>query len=90
MKFRKKPITVSAIKWEGGSSQVLHNFLSNEWSRADAKGLPNFETTENVVVYNKAEQQWLNVPLGHWIIRGIEGEYYPCSPDIFKKTYEPI
>lgn len=27
---------------------------------------------------------------GDWIITGIHGEKYPCKPDIFKKTYEPI
>lgn len=27
---------------------------------------------------------------GDWIITGIKGEYYPCKPDIFKKTYEPL
>ena len=25
-----------------------------------------------------------------WIIRGVQGEYYPCKPDIFEKTYEPV
>jgi hypothetical protein len=27
---------------------------------------------------------------GDWIIRGLRGEYYPCKPDIFDKTYEPL
>ena len=27
---------------------------------------------------------------GDWIIRGVEGEYYPCKPDIYERTYEPI
>ena len=27
---------------------------------------------------------------GDWIIRGIKGEYYPCKPDIFAATYEPV
>ena len=26
---------------------------------------------------------------GDWIIRGVHGEFYPCKPDIFAKTYEP-
>jgi hypothetical protein len=29
------------------------------------------------------------VSLGDWIIRGVNGELYPCKPDIFEKTYEP-
>jgi hypothetical protein len=27
---------------------------------------------------------------GDWIITGVKGERYPCKPDIFKKTYEPL
>lgn len=27
---------------------------------------------------------------GDWIIRGVKGEFYPCKPDIFESTYEPI
>ena len=28
--------------------------------------------------------------VGDWIIRGVAGEYYPCKPDIFEKTYELV
>ena len=31
---------------------------------------------------------WVN--LGDWIIRGVQGEFYPCNPDIFEATYEPV
>lgn len=27
---------------------------------------------------------------GDWIIKGVNGEFYPCKPDIFEKTYEPV
>ena len=27
---------------------------------------------------------------GDWIITGVNGEQYPCKPDIFEKTYEPV
>jgi len=31
----------------------------------------------------------LHVSVGDWIITGVNGEHYPCKPDIFEKTYEP-
>lgn len=31
----------------------------------------------------------MRAPYGHWIIRGVQGEFYPCDPDIFAATYEP-
>ena len=27
---------------------------------------------------------------GDWIIKGVQGEFYPCKPDIFEKTYEKV
>jgi hypothetical protein len=41
------------------------------------------------VLWNTLESQWLLCPKGHWVIRGLEGELYPCDPDVFAKSYEP-
>ena len=32
----------------------------------------------------------MHANIGDWIITGVNGEKYPCKPDIFKKTYEPV
>jgi hypothetical protein len=32
----------------------------------------------------------MRADLGDWIIRGVQGEFYPCKPDIFAATYEPV
>lgn len=32
----------------------------------------------------------MTAQLGDWIITGVNGEQYPCKPDIFAKTYEPV
>ncbi len=32
----------------------------------------------------------MNVSDGDWIITGVQGEHYPCKPDIFAATYEPV
>ena len=88
-KFMKKPIVVDAIQWIGGKFDCLNEFLGHEWARADAHDM-YYQDTEQVIVFNKEEDQWLHCPVGHWIIRGIKGEYYPCSPDVFEKTYEPV
>lgn len=32
----------------------------------------------------------MHASVGDWIITGVNGEKYPCKPDIFKKTYEPV
>ena len=32
----------------------------------------------------------MHANIGDWIITGVNGEQYPCKPDIFSKTYEPV
>ena len=92
MKYRKKTIVVDAIQWNGGDYKCLEKFCGLNWGRADAKGV--YWTApaekENVVLWNTADDQWLMCPVGHWIIRGVRGELYPCEPGIFAETYEPV
>lgn len=75
-KFIKKPIIVEAIQWfkHGDHSEV---------KRVASAADPNMGiicTLEGL----------MNVTPGDWIIKGIKGEYYPCKPDIFEATYDPI
>jgi len=89
-KFRKKPVEIEAMRWEGGDYECLNAFCGPHWSRADAVGETGPGDEENVVVFNPLEKQWLNVPVGFWIIRGVKGELYPCEPAVFAATYEAV
>jgi len=83
MKFRKKPIVIEAVKWDGNLSTVLP-LLSNSSTREVEQELGSkllqIKTLEGVMTAN----------IGDWIIKGVSGEIYPCKPDIFEKTYEPV
>ena len=37
-----------------------------------------------------AHGKWLPLAPGDWVIKGSGGEFYPCKPDIFAATYEPV
>lgn len=91
MRFRKKPVVIDAIQWLGGDYKCLDTFCGLNWGRNDAHEVswlgPN--DSEGVVLWNALEAQWLCCPKGHWIIRGIRGELYPCEPEVFDATYEP-
>lgn len=87
--YRKKPVVVEARRWIGGDYEWLNEFCGRNWTRGDAVEC-SYEDEEQVVVWNTAEQQWLHVPVGHWIVRGVAGEFYPCKPDIFDATHEPV
>ena len=79
MKFRKKPVVIDAIHFFGNDAECL-TFCPIARDPIDKK--PN-------LIIPTLEGEML-VSIGDWIIKGINGEFYPCKPDIFEKTYEAI
>jgi len=79
-RFRKKPVEIEAIEWTGENVSAVMDFM--KWRNAshdDRAGL----------MIHTLEGTHHATP-GDWIIRGVKGEYYPCKPDIFAATYEPV
>lgn len=91
-KFRKKPVEIDAIQWNGGDYRCLEKFCGLNWGRADAHNVAwaAEDDDEWVVLWNALESQWICCPKGHWVIRGLHGELYPCDPVVFDKSYEPV
>lgn len=78
-KYRKKPIVIDAIKWTGDFNEIVYNFV----------GIICGETNKSKLVIKTLEGN-MTANLGDYIIRGINGEFYPCKADIFEKTYEKV
>lgn len=90
-KYRKKPVEVEAIQWVGGSTEYLSLFVGMNWTRADTRDIAwEHEDSEQIIIFNSLEKAWIPCPVGHWVIRGVKGEFYPCDPDAFEKTYEAV
>jgi hypothetical protein len=92
MKFRKKPIVIEAVQWTGNSNKKeidtfvgreLETELESETAYVAGQGAPIFS-----LFIPTLEGQML-ARSGDWIIKGVNGEFYPCKPEIFAKTYEP-
>ena len=81
MKVKKKPIVVDA--WE-----IITSQQAGELAQAVIDGLIKYCEDGSVLV-NTLEGVMQGSP-GDWIIRGINGEYYPCKRDIFLKTYDAV
>ena len=81
MKFRKK-IVVEAIQWNPKDPKLRDQSTGELF----VDGLC-YDDNENVVC--ETLEGDLHVSPGDWIITGIEGEHYPCKPNIFEATYEP-
>jgi hypothetical protein len=83
MKFRKKPVVIEAVQWKNngsGSLQAIHDMGCAPYFAADGTADLVIETLEGDM---RASE-------GDWIIKGIKGELYPCKPDIFEATYDPV
>ena len=92
-KYRKKPVVIEAMQWKGDNIQEMFAFLGH---RADENyfepsGTSNFyvdHTNWNLII--KTLEGDMIAPLDCFIIKGVEGEFYPCQKDIFEKTYEYV
>lgn len=79
MKFRKKPVVIEATQWfeHGDHPAVIMGY--------SPVGHP-YDSCWIV----KTLEGYMRVTPGDWIITGVKGEHYPCKPDIFSMTYEPV
>lgn len=73
--FRKKPVVIEAVQWTGLNYEEMRKFMgvfSVNMGRIPIKTLEGD-------IYASPDD---------WVIKGVNGEFYPCKPDIFDKTYE--
>jgi len=82
-KFRKKPVVIDAIQWTGKNWQEVYDWIM-QWDLQD----PGVSCLKKVVTISTLEGD-MTASHGDFIIRGVQGEFYPCKPDIFDATYEP-
>lgn len=94
-RFRKKPVEIEAVQWDGRNiDEVLElvdfdKLPETEESRQYVNGPGIATTATGEIEIPTLEGTMRGVP-GDWIIRGVKGEVYPCKPDIFEATYEPV
>ena len=82
-KYRKKPVVIEAEHFTDENKDRCFNFITcNKAAVFDKSGHLYIEihTLEGVMVAS----------IGDYIIKGVSGEFYPCKPDIFAATYEPV
>ncbi|MCY4431376.1 MAG: hypothetical protein OXC11_13425 [Rhodospirillales bacterium] len=96
LRYRKKPVVIEAFQ-----ATLLGMSMPSKWPEwlADAvkpppaapgpaDPTPAFKADDNVLATINTLEGVHNVDTDDWIIRGVEGELYPCKPGIFAKTYD--
>ena len=93
-KYRKKPVVVEADVYKEGMEDGYlvyeTEYLDESWYYFVTKDEydPNVHTVVKPAI--KTLEGWHEISEGDYIITGIKGERYPCKPDIFELTYEPV
>lgn len=77
-KYRKKPVTIEAIQWNGENLSEIDEFTEGK-----------VKNHESVLIIQTLECD-MYASLNDYIINGVNGEFYPCKPYIFAKTYEEV
>lgn len=78
--YRKKPVIIEAREFAWGDGLALKDWIG-DMARVDP---------EDEVLYIKTLEGVMKAGVGDYIIKGVNGEFYPCKPDIFHKTYSPL
>lgn len=88
-KFRKKPVVIEAVKWTGLNHQEINDFI---WETDPPEKERHGYAEDGTLLIKTLESGhgMHTATIGDMIIRGVNNDYYPCKPDIFEKTYEPV
>jgi hypothetical protein len=90
VKYKKKPVIIEAIQWNGANCVRVQDWAKSQ-SRYSHEGLESirWSADEDAILIETLEGTMKAMPWDY-IICGIKGEFYPCKPDIFKASYEPL
>lgn len=92
-KYKKRPVKIEVLLWDGQNHREMATFLGFPEDKALATRGENFfidhDEVEGGLIIKTLEGNRL-ASIGDYIIKGVQGEFYPCKPDIFKQTYEEV
>jgi len=94
MKFRKKPVVIDAVQWTGDNLLEVIKFTDGSVTRNSKAAEHGWDAYVDLV-RDKGFKLYtleglMDVSIGSWVIKGVQGEHYACKPDIFIQTYEAV
>ena len=94
--YRKKPIVIEAVLFNGENSGDIFRWAYMSKSNRKFSHVPKFsyvpKDSKGYEPFMKIEtlEGTMIAKYGDYIIKGVQGEFYPCKPDIFNATYEAV
>ena len=93
MKFRKRPVVIDAVKFVYSTKGIeeLKAFCGECLGSTRKDRHPGAVGEAHIITLEDGGDQVQHFATeGDWVIKGVHGEFYPCKPDIFEKTYERV
>jgi len=100
MRYRKRPVVIEAVQltWDtwseicdfAGVGKLQDGKPEGCYVGADGKALPGDQVSDRMGLLIPTLEGLMVASENDWIIKGVKGELYPCKPDIFEQTYEPV
>ncbi len=82
-KFVKKPVVIEAIQYDGANITEVENFVGGKLPTV----MNSNKDTQLVVSTLEGD---MKISKKDYVIKGVNGEFYPCKPDVFEKTYDVV
>lgn len=89
-KYRKKPVIIEAVQWNGLNFDECMNFMQEYLGSKIAYEDEEKRSLKSKTISIRTLEGVMTASKGDYIIKGVNGEFYPCKPDIFEKTYEEV
>lgn len=89
MKYRKKPGVIEAVRWTGENREEIRTFCTHGAFFTPARQDTEGHITEWQLLIDSLEGI-MYAGIGDYIIKGVNGECYPCKANIFEETYERV
>lgn len=93
--YRKKPVVIRALQWNGTNDNEVLDFCDKAEIQQNLRALKSRINGKSYL--DEQKELWIETlegthkaSIGDYIIEGVNGEFYPCKPDIFEKTYEAV
>lgn len=94
--YRKKPVVIQAVQWTGNNPCEIQEFAGSaakiiKYAPAinNARGVfVGFVERASLELSIQTLEGEMKAAIGDYIIKGVNGEFYPCKEEIFKKTYD--
>lgn len=87
-KYRKKPVEIDAVQLHMSNMESLIEQMRRDGYEVESFSQPPMRAISGIKI--KTLEGTMQANFGDWIIKGVQGEYYPCKPDIFEKTYDLV